>query len=112
MTDDRQQTQAERRRALVRAIRSDPDAYVIAVEARSDGGGDLTLHVARRISGARAYCMRQTEREYMGETRLHLVPHRLDAPDDDVDTGTVSIAAYGVRLGGTLVEDLIGTPDE
>jgi len=109
---DRREAALERRNALIAAIAADPSSYVVAVEGRDDTRHDIVLHVSRTMAAARAYCLRQPEREYFAEARLHLVPHRLDAPDDDVDTGTISVAAYGVRPGETTIEDLIGTDDE
>lgn len=110
--DDPRSRRDRLRHEVLRAVETAPDAYVVAVEARGDGCGETVVHVARDVAGARAYCLRQPQREYLGDARLHLVPHRLDAPDDDHETGTVSVAVYGIRAGSDAIEDLIGTSDE
>lgn len=106
------ETARVRREGMLTRVAADPSAYVHAVEARSEGDADIVMHVATTVERARAYCMSQPERDYLNDLRYHILPHRLDAPDEDKTTGVVSVAVYGVRPGATAIEDLVGTDDE
>lgn len=108
---DREADHVERE-DMAMAVSSDPTAYVIAIEAHDDSGQDIVMHVATTIERARQWCMTFGERQYGGGARYHLIPHRLDAGRDDTRTGTVSVAVYGIRKGGSGIEDLVGTDDE
>lgn len=92
------------RSALLERIDETPDAYVHVVEARSEGGGSVVVHVASKLKLANAWCKNRPASDFSGGTRYHVVPHPIDAPDDHPE---IEMAVYGVRDGGRMVEDLI-----
>lgn len=106
------QAAREQREDMLARINGDPHSYVFAVEARDDIGEGVVMQISSTLDKAREYCMAQGEREYQGEARYHVIPHLIDAPDDDTTTGVISLAVYGIRSGETMVEDLVDTEDE
>lgn len=101
-----------RREDMLSKVRSNPRGYVHAVESRMEGDGDIVVHVATTMEKARAYCSALPDSEYGEDVRMHIIPHLLDADIADTESGTISIAVYGVRPGENGAHDLVGTDDE
>jgi hypothetical protein len=99
------------REAMIAAVETDPQAYVHAVEARSEGDHDIVMHIASTMAKASAWCADRPMSEYGSGNRYHVIPHRLDDIDDRM-SGVVSVAVYGVLDGTTQPADLAGTDDE
>lgn len=97
---------------LLDRIAQSPESYVFAIEARTEFDGDIVTHISSTLAKAREYCLDYDFEDFACETRLHIIPHLIDAPDSVHDSGVISVAVYGATAGGDKVVDLIDTKDE
>lgn len=102
----------EHRRQMLSQIEENPEKYVFAIEARTEFDGDIVTHISSTLEKARAYCLSYEPRDCQAETRLHIIPHLVDADDTVHNSGIISIAVYGIAKNGQMICDLTDTEDE